>query len=174
MHESSDNQSLTVDEGICGARTKSGGVCRSRKVRGKKRCRMHGANAGRPPKHGLYSQKTKIQVDARVKELLTNPKLMDLKSHVALSIALLERAVQGINDDPKADKLEQAKVVGQISTNLARVCETQHKIEVGYYYSPEKVQLIMNMIAGTMNKYCAECDRLQEVAGRIRELPMPE
>jgi hypothetical protein len=48
----------------CGARIRSGGLCRSPAVRGRKRCRMHGgAPASGPPrgnqnarKHGLFTR----------------------------------------------------------------------------------------------------------------------
>jgi uncharacterized protein YjcR len=48
----------------CGAKTRSGGACRSPAVHGKKRCRMHGGAPGsgapRPNqnarKHGLFSK----------------------------------------------------------------------------------------------------------------------
>jgi hypothetical protein len=48
----------------CGARTRSGGVCRSPAVHGKKRCRMHGGarGSGAPKanqnarKHGLFTR----------------------------------------------------------------------------------------------------------------------
>ncbi len=48
----------------CGAKTRSGGACRSPAVRGKKRCRMHGgaAGSGAPKanqnarKHGLFTR----------------------------------------------------------------------------------------------------------------------
>jgi len=48
----------------CGARTRSGGACRSPAVAGKKRCRMHGGAAGsgapranqNARKHGLFTK----------------------------------------------------------------------------------------------------------------------
>jgi hypothetical protein len=48
----------------CGAKTRSGGACRSPAVRGKKRCRMHGCaqGSGGPRanqnacKHGLFTE----------------------------------------------------------------------------------------------------------------------
>jgi hypothetical protein len=48
----------------CGAKTRSGGACRSPAVRGKKRCRMHGGarGSGAPTanqnarKHGLFTR----------------------------------------------------------------------------------------------------------------------
>src|SRR3954452_3818043 len=40
----------------CGARTRRGSPCRQAAVRGKRRCRMHGARAGAPegPANGRY------------------------------------------------------------------------------------------------------------------------
>ena len=125
----------------------------------------------------MRSKSAEIEVADRVKELLTDPKLMSLKNHVALVVALMERAVNKldvIEVGDKSDALETAKSVGAISTNLARVVETQHKISVGYYYSPEKLKIIMDMIGNTMNSYCRDCPKLQEVAVRLKELPMPE
>jgi hypothetical protein len=55
---------LAVDRMLrCGARTRSGGPCRSPAVRGKRRCRMHGGatGSGAPMgnknalRHGLYT-----------------------------------------------------------------------------------------------------------------------
>ena len=48
----------------CGAKTRSGGTCRSPTVRGKKRCRMHGGAPGSGPprgnrnarRHGLFTR----------------------------------------------------------------------------------------------------------------------
>ena len=50
------------------ART-TGQPCRGPAVRGKARCRMHGARAGRPPTHGRFSKKT-IETRREVRELL--------------------------------------------------------------------------------------------------------
>jgi hypothetical protein len=57
------NTSLMLASPRCGAKTRSGGACRSPAVHGKKRCRMHGGAPGsgapRPNqnarKHGLFT-----------------------------------------------------------------------------------------------------------------------
>ena len=59
----------------CGARTRSGRPCRSPAVKGKRRCRMHGAHAGAPEgntnalKHGAWSAEARAWRQ-RVRELL--------------------------------------------------------------------------------------------------------
>ncbi len=53
----------------CGAKIRSGGLCRSPAVRGKKRCRMHGGapGSGAPManqnarKHGLFTKETIVE-----------------------------------------------------------------------------------------------------------------
>jgi uncharacterized protein YjcR len=61
----------------CGAKTRSGGACRSQAVNGKKRCRMHGGapGSGAPRanqnarKHGLFTGDA-IEERRRIQELL--------------------------------------------------------------------------------------------------------
>ncbi len=59
----------------CGARTRSGSPCRSPAVKGKRRCRMHGAYAGPPKgnrnawKHGGRSGEM-LRLRRQVRELL--------------------------------------------------------------------------------------------------------
>ncbi len=61
----------------CGARTRSGGACRSPAVHGRKRCRMHGGAPGSGPpkanrnarKHGLFT-KDAIEERKRIQALL--------------------------------------------------------------------------------------------------------
>ena len=59
----------------CGARTRDGSPCRSPAVRGKRRCRMHGAHAGPPRgnrnalKHGMRTAEA-LAWRRRVRELL--------------------------------------------------------------------------------------------------------
>ena len=61
----------------CGAKIRSGGLCRSPAVRGKKRCRMHGGAQGAGPprdnrnarKHGLFT-KDAIAERKRIQVLL--------------------------------------------------------------------------------------------------------
>jgi len=58
----------------CGAKTRSGGACRSPAVHGKKRCRMHGGapGSGAPRanqnarKHGLFTSDRRAKADSGV------------------------------------------------------------------------------------------------------------
>ena len=46
MSDHARNAGLMLASPRCGAKTRSGGACRSPAVHGKKRCRMHGGAAG--------------------------------------------------------------------------------------------------------------------------------
>lgn len=50
---------------VCGAYTRAGALCRNRPdpSRTNGRCRMHGARAGRPLKHGRYSKYARVDYD---------------------------------------------------------------------------------------------------------------
>lgn len=73
----------------CGAKTRSGGLCRSPAVRGRKRCRMHGGarGSGAPRanqnarKHGLFTRNA-LAERRRIQELLgeTRKLLEEMKS----------------------------------------------------------------------------------------------
>ena len=74
---STRNTGATLASPWCGAKTRSGGACRSRAVRGKKRCRMHGGAPGSGPpkgnrnarKHGLFTAEA-IAERKRIEALL--------------------------------------------------------------------------------------------------------
>ena len=60
----------------CGARTRSGSPCRSPAVKGKRRCRIHGAFCGAPKgnrnalKHGRWSREL-LELRRAVRELVS-------------------------------------------------------------------------------------------------------
>ncbi len=68
-----------MDENRCLARTCANGLCAKYRVRGKKRCRMHGGAAGSGAplgnqnalKHGKYSEEV-ISYNTEVRERLTH------------------------------------------------------------------------------------------------------
>jgi uncharacterized protein YjcR len=70
----------------CGAKTRSGGSCRSPAVQDKKRCRMHGGAAGsgaprgnkNARKHGLYTRDA-IAQRRQVRELMRQAQSLVLK-----------------------------------------------------------------------------------------------
>jgi hypothetical protein len=72
----------------CGAKTRSGGMCKSPAVQGKKRCRMHGGapGSGAPrgnknaQKHGLYTREA-IAQRRQLRELMRQSRELLVKIH---------------------------------------------------------------------------------------------
>jgi hypothetical protein len=76
MHSSSSGSRLPMHRSPrCGAKTRSGSPCRSPAVRGRRRCRMHGAYCGAPQgntnafKHGRWSREL-LELRRAVRELV--------------------------------------------------------------------------------------------------------
>jgi len=162
---------------LCGSHRSDGqAICISPYIQKNGRCKQHGGGTPAGP-YSKHLAKDK-DIAERVEQLKSDKGVLDITSHIALTTALLERAVDKLDSIEAGldggDALESAKAVGVISTNLTKMIETHHKIQVGYYYSPEKIKIILDMIAGTMTSYCKGCDKLQEVGKRIKQLPMPE
>ena len=77
MRDHARNTAPMLASPRCGAKIRSGGLCRSPAVRGKKRCRMHGGAPGSGPprdnrnarKHGLFTREA-IAERKRIQALL--------------------------------------------------------------------------------------------------------
>ena len=162
---------------VCGKRKKSdGSPCLN--PAGKKTwhegigaCFLHGGASPAGP-YSKYLQHDK-DIKERVKELKTDPELLDLRNQVALIVAVLEKAVDELNKDSEG-ALGSAKDVSVISTNLARVVEVHHKMMVGYYISPEKQELILKILAGQVRKTCADCPKVLDLADGIEQVEIPD
>ena len=95
----------------CGAKTRSGGACRSRAVKGKKRCRMHGGtNPGAPKgnnnarKHGNRSAEAEAQLKLVRQANLDLRVLSKVREGLELSIRERDRLVQMHAEFLRADR----------------------------------------------------------------------
>lgn len=164
---------------ICGSgiRNKPGEICKQRagtrtSHKGVGRCWLHN---GAPLKTGLHSIYVKHDRDIaeRVEELKTDPQLMNGKGHLALVVALCERAVVGMGKEELKD-IENARVVSTILGQVQKIIESIHKIEAGYWLSPEKVEQCINLIVANIQRECRSCPKLPTLAAAIESTPMPE
>jgi hypothetical protein len=85
-------------EGRCNAKTRDGGHCGNRPIKGRPRCRRHGSGGvespgGRPIGTGRYSgrfQRESTETQGAIDRLLQDPDLLDFKRPVALQALLVE------------------------------------------------------------------------------------
>lgn len=82
----------------CGAKTRSGGTCKTAPVEGRTRCRMHGGKTPRghdlpQTTHGLYSKSLPTRLAARYDAALADPDLLGMRRETALMASLLDDAL---------------------------------------------------------------------------------
>lgn len=103
---------------VCGAKTRSDGVCQKPPLNGATRCKLHGGATPRGVaspqfKHGRYSKDLPTKLAARFQEAQSDPKLLELRDEVALldsRIAeLLEKLPTGESQSNWADAQEVFK-----------------------------------------------------------------
>jgi len=165
-----------IEKKYCGAKTKSGKTCERPQGwgtwhPGQGKCKLHGGASPSGPR-SMYVQHDQDLLE-RVKELKEDPNLTSIPEQIALSIAMMERAVNNLESD-ESSKLEQAKSVGVISTNLAKMIETNHKIQVGHYLSPDHVQDQIRKAAGHIQRSCKGCDKLETLAQELQAMTSQE
>ncbi len=157
---------------LCGSLKSDGQtICVSPFVMNNGRCKVHGGPA--KVTTGLYRNPRSKSLKKRIEELKGNPSLLDLRQYIAATVALLEEALDNM-ESVELDPLEKAKAVGMISNNLARIIETKHKIEVGHWLSPERVQRCIEQGAEIIRRQCASCGKLPALADEFQSQSVPE
>jgi hypothetical protein len=87
---------------ICGAKTRSGGKCKSLPMENG-RCRMHGGKTPKGPKapswkHGRYSQYLPTQLVPLMSAALSDPEMLSLRSEIGLVTAQIEERLRAVSD----------------------------------------------------------------------------
>lgn len=177
-------ESTIVHAEKCGAKNKQGGTCQHEAGWGtwhvgEGKCKMHGG-ASPPGPYSMHLKHDKGLLE-RVEELKQSPNLSRLDEQIALSIAMMERAVNKLNDNSK-DTLDEAKSIAVITRSLAAVIETKTKIDQGHYMSPEHVREEIQRAAQVIQNVCGDkghdggvdnggvCKHLPLIAAKFREL----
>jgi len=166
------SDTLAQSHAVCGAKTKSGGTCKSKPVTGRNRCRMHGGtNNGAPIKHGLYSKRLQQQpqLRERIEEIKSDTRLMDGREHLAAALALLENSMDSLSPSDLHD-MEVVRVVSTIVSQVQKSIESIHKIEQGHWLPPEQVQAEIQRAGQVIQSECKGCDRLPSLAAKFHKL----
>lgn len=158
---------------LCGSLQQDGEtICLSPFTMANGRCRKHGGGTPAGPM-SPHLMKNK-DIAERVEQLKGDGKVLDITSNIALTTALLERAIDKMEDIKSdldgSETLEQAKVVSVISTNLTKMTEIKHKIDVGHFLSPELVRDQIQIAAAHIQRSCSGCDKLPQLAAQLQSM----
>jgi len=171
-------ESTIVHAEKCGANNKQGGTCQHEAGWGtwhvgEGKCKMHGG-ASPPGPYSMHIKHDKGLLE-RVEELKQSPNLSRLDEQIALSIAMMERAVNKLDDDSK-DTLDEAKSIAVITRSLAAVIEAKTKIDQGMYMSPTHVRDKIAEAGQVIQSVCGKgsnggvCKHLPLIAAKFHAL----
>lgn len=156
----------------CTAKSKrSGERCRNHALKGKDVCRMH---QGRPVTHGLYSKYKGQVLGDRIRELLDDTELTNMRPQIATLIALAEDL---------RDRIERVGGVGQserqamaaLAVEITKAIERYHKVTEGTRHTIriEQIQVVVSQIVKVADDTIHSCaDRKRFVAG-LERLALP-
>ncbi|HRI09525.1 MAG TPA: HGGxSTG domain-containing protein, partial [Nannocystaceae bacterium] len=97
MHPTDSLAPVPADRPRCGAKKRDGTPCPSYPVVGAKRCRMHGARAGAPIKHGRYS-KHLGRIREAYEAAIQDKGLLDLREPIAAIDAIVRRLAERVEE----------------------------------------------------------------------------
>lgn len=148
---------------VCGAKTKSGGLCQSKPM-DNGRCRMHsGRNVddtrdnlpGRPPTHGMYSKYKDLTITEKMDEYMKDGDFTSLREEVALIRALLNGFLKKKEQADGTFTSEDLEIIDKLTTQVRRLNATFVKIEVEkkLALSPEEIMRVLKMVVDIIRKH---------------------
>jgi hypothetical protein len=130
------DKALTVAEKlkrpICGAHKRNGGICTQYPdaSAGNGRCRFHGARAGRPIKHGVYSKRLTKSIKRDIfEDFLGDSELYELDAEIALLRTLLTDYINRCAE-LSSDTTRTADQVQQEATTCVRIIQAIARLQV--------------------------------------------
>lgn len=132
--------------------------CRAWSIRGKDKCRMHGGTT--PIKHGLRSKYLRGTLGELIAEHEADPKLMDLRSHVAVLSALQTRMLGPLakKEDEASLSEDEIEAVRKVTDSVTKAIERYEKTQ----QQPENlvplelVGQLIDLFSGAINRYVAD------------------
>jgi hypothetical protein len=173
---------------VCGAYTRAGTLCRNRPdpSRTNGRCRLHGAGAGRPLKHGRYSKYAKVSYDdpnipgarldaeaARIEE-----ELKVVRSEVRKLLRRPTAAVVDVDDDEQwAREAAHDTQLRALIEKAAALVRERSKAMPGYYIPVAVVSRMIEcreaIIFDAVEKYVPDKSTVEEIRADYRRATHP-
>ena len=158
----------------CGAKTKSGDPCKSKRVKGMTRCRMHGGTqpVGMDSPNFIHGRYSKFPVEGlwdKVEALKNDPELLSLDLRIA-ELQALRLHLTGTVVDLGSMDLETRDTLHRYIVEEGKLIEKRGKLEVqrGLVH----VKFLELVIAYFLEEVAGELgdrDRALELSGRVRD-----
>lgn len=156
-------QKLKSDKKLCGAKTRSGGTCKSVAM-DNGRCRMHsGRNnddkrpnlPGRPVEHGIYSKYLKDNLGELAGKFKADPEFLSLQDEIALIKVMLNKYVDSKTHNLETIDEDKISVINGLVEQVRKLNETYIKIEAQrkYALSPDEVVGVVKQVVAIIRKH---------------------
>lgn len=153
--------------GRCNAKTRSGGYCTNWPVQGKKRCRMHGAFAGRPVVTGRYSRVLRESLQTKYRQFLQDNDYRELRCEVAIQRALLSEYLARFRENVALTALDIARLFDWLD-KIGRMVERVNRIEVSTALTAREIEFLEVIIVNLLMDYLPK-EKRAEFADRLAD-----
>ncbi len=161
------------DPDICGAKTRDGTPCKrpagwGTEHVGDGRCKTHGGNAGRPPKHGRYSVKARDGLEEKIRQYREDENPAGQWDELALLRALLQ---EWLDDLGTLDE-DAVSVILDLQREIRRTLDTINKIQTRSALTAAEVEYLQARIADLFKSYVPEESR-DDALNELKQLTDP-
>lgn len=158
----------------CGAQTRAGTPCKQpagwgTDHVGEGRCKLHGGNAGRKPKHGRYSVKHRQELADKLGDYLQDSRPADLADELAMMRTLFQNFLD-TTPDPETDEyylmFNMLEAIGRLVERISRIYNETA-------LTAAEIAFFQSRIADILVKYIDESERRHQALAELRESFQP-
>lgn len=165
-----------ADSEICGAATRDGSKCQRPAGWGTDsdsgRCKQHGGNGGRPPKHGRYAAERSESLQRKIHEYRNDPNPAEMWEELALLRAVLQEWLKDMDEVTE----DSVSVLLDLQNSIRRTLDSINKIQARTALTAAEVEYLQARIADLFETYVPRdkrgdaLDQLQQIAATNEQL----
>lgn len=148
-----DNPMQQADSEICGATTRDGSKCQRPAGwgtdRDEGRCKQHGGNGGRPPKHGRYAAERSESLQRKIQEYRNDPNPAEMWEELALLRAVLQEWLKDMDEVTE----DSVSVLLDLQNSIRRTLDSISKIQSRTALTAAEVEYLQARIADLFSSY---------------------
>lgn len=141
------------DSEICGATTRDGSKCERPAGwgtnRDEGRCKQHGGNGGRPPKHGRYAAERSESLQRKIQEYRNDPNPSEMWEELALLRAVLQEWLKEMDEVTE----DSVSVLLDLQNSIRRTLDSINKIQSRTALTAAEVEYLQARIADLFETY---------------------